>query len=141
MNTLDALLSGIVADPLEETRWLVLADYLEENDDPRRAELLRLHRRLLNTCLDPPITKSSWLDRWLRGRRREADERSACHARVTELLVLPFTTTAILTVAVVGRLSLIFNRLLPLPVYPPTPIRLHDRQPRCVGRLYKPNEN
>ena len=55
MNTLDALLSGIVADPLEETRWLVLADWLEENDDPRRAELLRLHRRLLNTCCEPDV--------------------------------------------------------------------------------------
>jgi uncharacterized protein (TIGR02996 family) len=50
MTTLDALLAGIVAEPLEETRWLVLADYLEEHDDPRRAELLRLHRRLLATC-------------------------------------------------------------------------------------------
>ena len=53
MDTLDALLSGIVADPLEETRWLVLADWLEEFDDPRRAELLRLHRRLLATCCEP----------------------------------------------------------------------------------------
>jgi uncharacterized protein (TIGR02996 family) len=53
MTTLDALLAGIVAEPLEETRWLVLADYLEENDDPRRAELLRLHRRLLATCCEP----------------------------------------------------------------------------------------
>ncbi len=41
MDTLDALLAGIVADPMEETRWLVLADWLQENDDPRRAELLR----------------------------------------------------------------------------------------------------
>jgi uncharacterized protein (TIGR02996 family) len=53
MNTLEALLSGIVSDPLEETRWLVLADWLEENDDPRRAELLRLHRKLLATCCEP----------------------------------------------------------------------------------------
>jgi len=53
MNTLDALLAGIVADPLEETRWLVLADWLEEFDDPRRAELLRLHQRLLATCCEP----------------------------------------------------------------------------------------
>jgi uncharacterized protein (TIGR02996 family) len=53
MNTLDALLAGIVADPREETRWLVLADYLEEHDDPRRAELLRLHRQLLGTCCEP----------------------------------------------------------------------------------------
>src|SRR5580692_8771235 len=53
MSTLEGLLAGIVADPLEETRWLVLADYLEENDDPRRAELLRLHRRLLATCCEP----------------------------------------------------------------------------------------
>jgi uncharacterized protein (TIGR02996 family) len=53
MSTLDALLLGIVGDPLEETRWLVLADYLEEHDDPRRAELLRLHRKLLATCCEP----------------------------------------------------------------------------------------
>jgi uncharacterized protein (TIGR02996 family) len=53
MTTLDALLAGIVAEPLEETRWLVLADWLEEHDDPRRAELLRLHRRLLATCCEP----------------------------------------------------------------------------------------
>jgi uncharacterized protein (TIGR02996 family) len=36
MNTLDALIAGIVAEPLEETRWFVLADWLEENDDLRR---------------------------------------------------------------------------------------------------------
>ena len=53
MTTLDALLAGIISDPLEETGWLVLADYLEENDDPRRAELLRLHRRMLATCCEP----------------------------------------------------------------------------------------
>jgi uncharacterized protein (TIGR02996 family) len=53
MNTLDALLAGVVADPLEQTRWLVLADWLEENDDPRRAKVLRLHRKLLATCCEP----------------------------------------------------------------------------------------
>lgn len=52
-SDLDGLLDGIVSDPLEETRWLVLADWLQENDDPRRAELLRLHRRLLATCCEP----------------------------------------------------------------------------------------
>ena len=62
MNTLDALLAGIVADPLEETRWLVLADWLQENDDPRRAELLRLHRRLLTACCEPDAhpERSAW---------------------------------------------------------------------------------
>jgi len=53
MNTLEGLLAGIVADPLEETRWLVLADWLEEFDDPRRAELLRLHRRMQASCCEP----------------------------------------------------------------------------------------
>jgi uncharacterized protein (TIGR02996 family) len=70
MTTLEALLSGIVSEPLEETRWLVLADWLEENDDPRRAELLRLHRRLLATCCEPDAHP----------------ERVEWHARVTELL-------------------------------------------------------
>ena len=53
MSALEGLLAGIVADPLEETRWLVLADWLEEFDDPRRAELLRLHRKMLATCCEP----------------------------------------------------------------------------------------
>ena len=70
MNTLEGLLAGIVADPLEETRWLVLADYLEEYDDPRRGELLRLHRRLLATCLAPAAHP----------------DRAAWQARVVELL-------------------------------------------------------
>jgi uncharacterized protein (TIGR02996 family) len=70
MTTLDALLSGIVDDPLDETRWLVLADYLEEHDDPRCAELLRLHRRLLATCCEPAHP-----------------ERADWQARVVELLV------------------------------------------------------
>jgi uncharacterized protein (TIGR02996 family) len=70
MTTLDALLAGIVAEPLEETRWLVLADYLEENDDPRRAELLRLHRKLLATCCEPDAHP----------------ERAAWQRRVVELL-------------------------------------------------------
>jgi uncharacterized protein (TIGR02996 family) len=52
MNTLEGLLAGIVSEPAEEARWLVLADWLEENDDPRRSELLRLHRKLLATCCE-----------------------------------------------------------------------------------------
>ncbi len=52
MTELDGLLAGIVSDPLEETRWLVLADWLQENDDVRRSELLRLHRKLLTTCCE-----------------------------------------------------------------------------------------
>jgi uncharacterized protein (TIGR02996 family) len=65
MNTLDALLAGIVADPQEETRWLVLADYLDEHDDPRRAELLRLHRQLLATCCEPDAhpERAEWQSR------------------------------------------------------------------------------
>src|SRR5262245_61525861 len=48
-----ALLQAIVESPGEEAPYLVLADWLEEHDDPRRAELLRLHRRLLATCCQP----------------------------------------------------------------------------------------
>jgi uncharacterized protein (TIGR02996 family) len=50
---LEAILRAIVEEPPSEGRWLVLADWLEEHDDPRRAELLRLHRRLLATCCEP----------------------------------------------------------------------------------------
>jgi uncharacterized protein (TIGR02996 family) len=34
---LDHLLQGVVDEPQAEDRWAVLADYLEEHDDPRRA--------------------------------------------------------------------------------------------------------
>src|SRR5436309_1085636 len=67
---LEHLLRAIVADPQAEDRWLVLADWLEEHDDPRRAELLRLHRRLLATCCEPD----------------EHPERAAWQGRVVELL-------------------------------------------------------
>jgi uncharacterized protein (TIGR02996 family) len=53
VGVLESLLQAVVADPRAEDLWLVLADWLEENGDPRRAELLRLHRRLLATCCDP----------------------------------------------------------------------------------------
>jgi uncharacterized protein (TIGR02996 family) len=48
-----ALLQAVVESPDEEAPSLVLADWLEEHDDPRRAELVRLHRRLLATCCEP----------------------------------------------------------------------------------------
>lgn len=71
MTTLDALLAGIVAEPREEARWLVLADWLDEYDDPRRAELLRLHRKLIATCCAPDAHP----------------ERAAWQARMVELLI------------------------------------------------------
>ncbi|HEY1190787.1 MAG TPA: SUMF1/EgtB/PvdO family nonheme iron enzyme [Gemmata sp.] len=70
MSALDDLLNAIVTDPREETRWLVLADYLEEFDDPRRAELLRLHRKLLATCCAPGAHP----------------KRRAWHARIAKLI-------------------------------------------------------
>jgi uncharacterized protein (TIGR02996 family) len=69
-SLLNGFLEAIVADPESEDRWLVLADWLEEYDDPRRAELLRLHRKLLATCCEP----------------ERHPERGAWQARVVELL-------------------------------------------------------
>jgi uncharacterized protein (TIGR02996 family) len=48
-----AFLQAIVDNPGDDAVYLILADWLEEHDDPRRAELLRLHRRLLTTCCQP----------------------------------------------------------------------------------------
>src|SRR5437660_224334 len=70
LTVLEDLLQAVVADPQAEDRYLVLADWLEEHDDPRRAELLRLHRRLLATCCEP--------DRH--------PERAGWQARVVELI-------------------------------------------------------
>jgi uncharacterized protein (TIGR02996 family) len=50
---LSALLQALVENPAEEATYLVLADWLEDHDDPRLAELLRLHRHLLATCCAP----------------------------------------------------------------------------------------
>jgi uncharacterized protein (TIGR02996 family) len=53
MSVLGSILQAVVDDPLSEGRWSVLADWLEEYEDPERAELLRLHRRLIATCCEP----------------------------------------------------------------------------------------
>jgi uncharacterized protein (TIGR02996 family) len=60
-----ALLQAVVENPNDEATYLVLADWLEENDDPRRAELLRLHRQLLATCTEPDRypQRSAWQTR------------------------------------------------------------------------------
>jgi uncharacterized protein (TIGR02996 family) len=51
-ENLEALKRGIVANPEETFRWLVLADYLEERGFADQAELLRLHRQLLEYPLE-----------------------------------------------------------------------------------------
>jgi uncharacterized protein (TIGR02996 family) len=48
-----AFLEAVVENPGDEAPLLVLADWLEEHDDPRRVELLRLHLRLRVTCREP----------------------------------------------------------------------------------------
>jgi uncharacterized protein (TIGR02996 family) len=62
---LEALLNAVVAESQAEDRWLVLADWLDEHDDPLRAELLRLHRQLLATCCEPERhpERAGWQDR------------------------------------------------------------------------------
>jgi uncharacterized protein (TIGR02996 family) len=47
MDTLERLLEAALDNPGDDDRYFVLSDWLEEYDDPRKAELLRLHRRLL----------------------------------------------------------------------------------------------
>src|SRR4051812_28254838 len=67
---LEDLLRAIVAGPQAEDRYPVLADWLEEHDDPRRAELLRLHRKVLATCCEP----------------ERHPERAGWQARIVELI-------------------------------------------------------
>src|SRR5579884_1315401 len=50
---LDELLRAVTRGGEDDGPWLVLANWLEAHADPLRAELLRLHRRLLATCLEP----------------------------------------------------------------------------------------
>jgi uncharacterized protein (TIGR02996 family) len=62
MPTEDDLLAGIVAHPAELDRWHVLADWLEDQDDPR-AELARL-RFLLHTEPDHPERDERLARQW-----------------------------------------------------------------------------
>ena len=39
MSELDGFLQAIGEEPADETNWLVMSDWLEDNDDPRRAEI------------------------------------------------------------------------------------------------------
>ncbi len=70
MTDLDALLAGIVDDPHNALRWLVMADWLEDHGQPERAELVRVHRELLRTCTAT----------------RETKARKQLHSRMMELL-------------------------------------------------------
>jgi formylglycine-generating enzyme len=46
MDARDALLAALHADPADAVAWLALADWLDENGESPRAELLRLHHSL-----------------------------------------------------------------------------------------------
>lgn len=62
MTDLDALLAGIVAHPHEAVRWLIVADWLDDHGFADRAELLRLHRMLIDTCCEPDLhpNRAAW---------------------------------------------------------------------------------
>jgi uncharacterized protein (TIGR02996 family) len=53
MTELEHLLRAVVAEPDAEDAWLAVADGLDRQGVPGRAELLRLHRLLLATCREP----------------------------------------------------------------------------------------
>jgi uncharacterized protein (TIGR02996 family) len=52
MDVEQAVLQALHDNPTDETSWLVLADWLEENDQAAVAEMARLHRRLRGLLLD-----------------------------------------------------------------------------------------
>ena len=71
MSDRDALLAAIVAEPHDPFLWLVLADWLDDHGESEPAEVLRLHRRLIETCCEPEAHP----------------ERAAWQSRMVELLV------------------------------------------------------
>jgi uncharacterized protein (TIGR02996 family) len=66
----DTFLAALLDDVTDEVTWAALADWLEEDDQPRRAELTRLVRQLL--ALSP---------------LRSTPERKAAEKRIAELLL------------------------------------------------------
>jgi uncharacterized protein (TIGR02996 family) len=115
------LLQGVVEEPLAAERWLVLADWLEENDDPRRAELLRLHRRLLATCCEPD----------------DHPERSTWQARVVELLTEGVRPCVPRRSVQLGALEMTFAFVPPVPFLmgspPAEPARTNSEELRRVA--------
>jgi uncharacterized protein (TIGR02996 family) len=65
MTDCDALLAAILTNPDEDTPRLVYADWLQENDEPERAEFIRLQCRL------EQISRRSVEGRWLAKREQE----------------------------------------------------------------------
>jgi uncharacterized protein (TIGR02996 family) len=59
-----------VAHPHEHVRWLIVADWLDDHGFADRAELLRLHRMMIDTCCEPD----------------QHPERAAWQARIVELI-------------------------------------------------------
>jgi uncharacterized protein (TIGR02996 family) len=62
MQTSDALYRAIVANPEDDTARLVYADWLQENDRPEEAELIRVQCRLESELPDHP-DYTDWLAR------------------------------------------------------------------------------
>jgi uncharacterized protein (TIGR02996 family) len=58
MDTEEALLEALHADPADEVAWLALADWLDEHDRGPQAELLRLHR-IVRTAADGRARQSA----------------------------------------------------------------------------------
>jgi sulfatase modifying factor 1 len=71
MGELDRLLEGIAQDADSGLGWLVLADWLEEHDDPLRAELVRLRQGLVEAGTT----------------RQDSPQRREQEARLLQLLV------------------------------------------------------
>ncbi len=61
MSDGDALLAAILAHPDEDTPRLVYADWLDEHNDPDRAEFIRVQVQLHNT---PFIRKGGYGAVW-----------------------------------------------------------------------------
>src|SRR5438094_91305 len=54
MSSHEAFLQAILDDPADDTRRLVYSDWLEENGDPERAELIRIQCELARGVDDGP---------------------------------------------------------------------------------------
>jgi uncharacterized protein (TIGR02996 family) len=57
-----AFLQALHAEPNEEATWLALADWLNEHDQPQRADLVRLVRRLRALPVMPRLGERARLE-------------------------------------------------------------------------------
>src|SRR5262245_46453212 len=81
MTDREAFIAAIAANPEENTPRLAFADWLDEHDEPARAEFIRLQCRLADLELTHPTFEARWANPQFQELHRRASELLDTHER------------------------------------------------------------